>query len=93
MTVKIMIPTPLRPSVGNQECLILEYEGTLKDVLTQVAQEYPDVNKYLFDDAGELRGFVNFYVNDEDVRDKQQAETPLSDGDVLSIVPAIAGGW
>ena len=92
MSITIMVPTPLRPSVNNQEIIQLDREGSLKELLTFVATEYPDVNKYLFDDQGELRGFVNFYVNDEDIRDKQQSDTVLTDGDVLSIVPAIAGG-
>ena len=92
MAIKIIIPTPLRPSVDNQEEVIIDKEGTVKSVLEQVATTYPSVKKYLFDDEGQLRKFVNFYVNDEDIRDQEKEHTQLTSDDVLSIVPAIAGG-
>jgi molybdopterin synthase sulfur carrier subunit len=91
MSIKIRIPTPLQKLTNNQP--EVEVEG--KDVKTALAaleEKCPGIRERLYDDKGTLRRFINFYVNDEDIRFMKGEETPLKDGDELSVVPAIAGG-
>ncbi len=89
--IKIRIPTPLRPltkgrgEVEAKAASIVEMINTLDSV-------HPGLKDRLCDDKGELRRFVNIYVNEEDIRFLKGKETPLKDGDEVSIVPAIAGG-
>ena len=65
--------------------------GTVAEVLEQVGQQYAAITDRLFDD-GKVRRFVNIYVNDEDVRYLDDLNTPVKDGDSISIIPAVAGG-
>ena len=92
MSVKVIIPTPLRPSLDNQDEISVEFEGSLQNFLLSLVEQYPKSMPYIFDDQKEVRKFVNFYVNDEDIRDLQSVDTILKSGDVISIVPSIAGG-
>jgi adenylyltransferase/sulfurtransferase len=89
---KIHIPTPLRQYVGKQSVVEVNATTVAEAMLALVAQ-HPDLQKHLYTDKGALRSFVNIYVNDEDVRHLQKEATALSDGDTISIVPSIAGGW
>jgi molybdopterin synthase sulfur carrier subunit len=66
--------------------------ATVKEALADLEERFPGMRDRLYDDEGKLRRFVNIYVNDEDVRFLKGEETSLSDGDEVSIVPAIAGG-
>ncbi len=91
MPVKVMIPTPLRQYTGNQELVTLN-AGTVGQVLEQLVSKYANLKRHLYDENGKLRNFVNVYVNEEDVRYLKEMETCISDGDTLTIVPAIAGG-
>ena len=91
MAATIYIPTPLRSYTGNQESLELE-GNTVGEVLKNLAQQYGDLKKHLFDEEGKLRNFVNIYVNDEDIRYLDHEDTPIKDKDTISIVPSIAGG-
>ncbi len=91
MAATILIPTPLRSYTGNQESLELE-GNTVGEVLKNLAQQYGDLKKHLFDEEGKLRNFVNIYVNDEDIRYLNHEDTPIKDKDTISIVPSIAGG-
>ncbi len=91
MKVKVMIPTPLRPYTENRDSV--EVEGnTVNELLGDLAQKYPQLKRHLFSEDGRLRSFVNIYVNDEDIRYLDGVNTGVKDGDVVSIVPAIAGG-
>ncbi|ASC72266.1 Putative sulfur carrier protein [Halomicronema hongdechloris C2206] len=91
MTVKVLIPTPLQKFTNNQATI--ECTGsTIVELLDVLEQNCPGIKKRLCDDQGELRRFINFYVNSEDIRFLNGKETPLSDGDEVSIVPAVAGG-
>ncbi|HCU24410.1 MAG TPA: molybdopterin synthase sulfur carrier subunit [Deltaproteobacteria bacterium] len=91
MSVKIRIPTPLQKLSGNQP--EVEVQGNdVKAVLAALEEKHPGMRERLYDEKGALRRFINFYVNDEDIRFLKSEETPLKDGDELSIVPAIAGG-
>jgi MoaD family protein len=91
MSVKIMIPTPLRAYAGKQETIELQ-AGTVGEALAALTSQYAELKKHLYADDGRLRSFVNVYVNDEDVRYLQKDKTQLNDGDTVSIVPSIAGG-
>ena len=91
MSVVVRIPTPLQKLVGDKA--EVEAQGaTLREVVENLASQNEEIKTRLLDDSGELRRFVNVYVNEEDVRFLQKLDTPLKDGDEVSIVPAIAGG-
>jgi molybdopterin synthase sulfur carrier subunit len=91
MAVTVLIPTPLQKLTnGNAE---VKAEGsTVGDVVNALEAQFPGIKERLCDDSGKLRRFVNVYVNNEDIRFEQNEETPVKDGDELSIIPAIAGG-
>ena len=91
MAVQVLIPTPLRKFTDNQETISAS-AGTIASLITELESLYPGINKSLTDDKGELRRFVNVYVNEEDIRFLDGKDTPIIDGDAVSIVPAIAGG-
>lgn len=89
--IKVRIPTPLRPLAKG----LGEVEVTADSVVGMIAQlesAHPGMRARLCDDSGELRRFVNVYVNEEDIRFLKGKDTVLKDGDEVSIVPAIAGG-
>ena len=91
MTIKVLIPTPLRSLTNDQDTV--EAEGaTVAAVIDDLETRHPGLKERLCDETGEIRRFVNIYVNQEDVRFKEGKDTPLKDGDEFSIVPAIAGG-
>ncbi len=91
MSVLVRIPTPLQKLVGDQAEVNVE-ASSLRDAVQQLAAQNEEFKTRLLDDSGELRRFVNVYVNEEDVRFLQKLDTPLKSGDEVSIVPAIAGG-
>jgi len=81
----------LRPTVGGER--VVTAEGTtLRALIENLEQRHPGVAAQLLQPSGEQRQFVNIYVNDEDVRYLQGLETPVAEGDVISILPAVAGG-
>ncbi len=89
--IKVRIPTPLRPLTKNQG--EVEATGaTIAEIIDNLESNHPGIKGRMCDDTGELRRFVNIYVNEEDVRFLKGKETALKDGDEVSIVPAIAGG-
>ena len=90
--ITIHIPTPLRPFVDQQDTVEIEAKETVGDILSTLIEQFPDLQKHLYNSDNELRKFVNIYINDEDIRNQQGSETPVKDGDVISIVPSIAGG-
>lgn len=91
MSVKVLIPTPLQKLTNNQATIECD-GGTITELLEALEKSCPGLKERLCDEKGELRRFVNFYVNSEDIRFLDGAATPLKDGDEVSIVPAIAGG-
>jgi molybdopterin converting factor small subunit len=80
----------LRPTVGGERTVSAE-GSTLRELILNVDQRHPGFASQLLQD-GSQRQFVNIYVNDEDVRYLQGLETPVAEGDVISILPAVAGG-
>lgn len=91
MPVTIRIPTPLRKLTQDQE-LVQVAPGTIGSAIAELQSRFPGIQERLVDDAGQVRRFVNVYVNEEDIRFLQNNDTPLKDGDDVSIIPAIAGG-
>jgi sulfur-carrier protein len=91
MPKKVRIPTPLRKLTNNEE-LIEVNAATIGEAITELQTRFPGIQERLVDDKGEVRRFVNVYVNEEDIRFLKNRETPLKDGDEISIIPAIAGG-
>ncbi len=87
----LRLPTPLRPYADGQREVAVQGE-TVAEVLKDLTARYPALRPHLFDDGGELRPFVNLFLNDEDIRYLQGVETRLEEGDRLMIVPSIAGG-
>lgn len=91
MTVNIRIPTPLRKFTDSQDTVAVE-GATVGQALQNLAEAHPDLRQRLFTDQGVVRRFVNVFANEEDIRFLDALDTPLEDGDEVSIVPAIAGG-
>ena len=91
MPTTIRIPTPLRKLTGDLE--LVQAEGsTVGDILQSLDANYPGLKERICDETGNVRRFVNVYLNDEDIRFLEERATPVKDGDEISIVPAIAGG-
>jgi molybdopterin synthase sulfur carrier subunit len=76
----------------NNEELVEINAANIGDAITELQTRFPGIAERLVDDKGEVRRFVNVYVNEEDIRFLKNRETPLKDGDEISIIPAIAGG-
>jgi len=76
---------------NNQE-LVEVNAGTVGAAIAELQVRYPGIKERLLDDTGEVRRFVNVYVNEEDIRFLENQQTPIKDGDEVSIIPAIAGG-
>ena len=91
MSIQVKIPTSLRRFTEGQENVALQGE-TVGVVLGLLRDNYPDLGGRLFDDKGGVRRFVNVYLNEDDIRFLEQLDTPVSDNDEISIIPAIAGG-
>jgi molybdopterin/thiamine biosynthesis adenylyltransferase/rhodanese-related sulfurtransferase/molybdopterin converting factor small subunit len=91
MAVRLLIPTALQRYAGNQDEIEVR-AATVREALDALAGQFPDLRNHLFGEQGQLRSFVNVYVGNEDMRALQGLDTPVKDGDELSIVPSIAGG-
>ncbi len=91
MPTNIRIPTPLRKLTGERE--VVQADGsTVGELLLSLDTTFPGLKDRICDEAGNVRRFVNVYLNDEDIRFLEEKATPVKDGDEISIVPAIAGG-
>jgi len=87
----IIIPTPLRKFTDNKAKI--ETSGsTVGESITQLAELHPDLSKHLFQQCGKLQNFLKIYLGDRDIKALNNEETPISEQDVISIIPAIAGG-
>ena len=90
MAVSIHIPTPMRPHTEGKA--VVEVPGTtVQGVLEALGAKYPALTQRLFD-KGQVRRFINVYLNDEDIRYLSNLATPVKEGDELAIIPAVAGG-
>ncbi len=91
MAVTVRIPAPLQKFTGEQA--EVEAAGSdVRELVEDLEKSFPGIKERLCDETGKVRRFINVYVNGEDVRFLQRDETPLNDGDEVSIIPAIAGG-
>jgi molybdopterin converting factor small subunit len=91
MSVKVMIPTPLRVYAGKRDSADFR-AATVGEALSGLTSQFAELRKHLYTEDGKLRAFVNVYLNDEDIRYLSQESTPTKDGDTISIIPSIAGG-
>ena len=89
--VTVRIPTPLR-SLTRASAEVQAKGSTVDDVVQDLERQFPGLRDRLMDEKGELRRFINLYVNEEDVRFLDGRSTNLKDGDTVAILPAIAGG-
>ncbi len=88
---KISIPTALRQYVKGEASVTVK-GNTIGEALASLTAQFPELKNHLFDTSGKLRNYVNFYINDEDIRYQQQEDTPIKESDEISIIPSIAGG-
>ena len=91
MPVSVRIPTPLRTLTKGADEVKVEGKN-IKEVIENLEANYKGIKERICDNDGQIRRFVNFYLNDEDIRFIGNINTPVKDGDHISIVPAIAGG-
>src|ERR1700755_2465970 len=91
MAVTVFIPTALRQFAGDKTEVAVD-ASTVGEALDKVTGEHAELRRHLYSEQGTLRNFVNVYVNDEDIRHAQRLDTPVREGDTISIIPAIAGG-
>lgn len=91
MSLKVTIPTPLRRYTDGAG--VIEVAGdSVGSALQSLTDQFPRLKQHLYTDEGRLRSFVNVYVNDDDIRYLQRTETSVKPGDLISIIPSIAGG-
>lgn len=91
MAAKVRIPAPLRKLTQDQA--VVEVEGkTIKELLSSLEKNYPGLKERICDESGQIRRFVNIFVNGEDIRFKDGPNTSIDNGAEVSIIPAIAGG-
>jgi sulfur-carrier protein len=91
MSQKVRIPTPLRKLTNNEEIVVVN-APTIGEAIVELQSRFPGIQERLLDEQGEVRRFINVYLNEEDIRFLQNKQTSLKDGDEISIIPAIAGG-
>ncbi len=92
MPITVRIPTPLRKLTNEQDIVTANESGTLAQLIDALERDFPGLKERLCDETGELRRFVNVYVNGEDVRFLSGLQTTIATGAEVSIVPAVAGG-
>ena len=91
MGIRVRIPTPLRRFTGGSEEVSVS-AANIEALVNDLERQYPGIKDRICDEQGKVRRFVNLYVNGDDIRFLSELETPVKDGDEVSIVPAIAGG-
>lgn len=91
MQATVRVPTPLQKLTKNQAKVKVS-SANIRELIEDLEKRFPGIKDRICDETGKIRRFINIYVNEEDVRFLQQEETPLKDGDEISIIPAIAGG-
>ncbi|MFN4259726.1 MAG: MoaD/ThiS family protein [Gemmataceae bacterium] len=90
MSIKVHIPTPMRQHTEGK-AVVEASGGSVQAVLDDLGRQYPEITKRVMEN-GQVRRFINLYLNDEDIRYLDSLTTSVKDGDELSIIPAVAGG-
>mgnify|MGYP001339104430 CR=1 FL=1 len=88
----VRIPTPLRKLTSDKDEVTIN-AASIAELIEQMEAQYPGIKNRLCDETGNVRRFINLYVNNEDIRFLSGKETALKEGDIVSIIPAIAGGF
>ena len=91
MTVEVRVPTVLRRHTDGERVVKVD-GGTVAAVIDSLVSRYPGLKEELLNEEGQMRQFVNLYVNDEDIRYLDRLDTSVKEGDSLAILPAVAGG-
>ena len=91
MPIKVRIPTPLQKLTNDQEEIDVR-ASSIRELIEALEKNYPGIKNRICDESGNIRRFVNIFLNDEDIRFLEKETTSLKEGDVVSIIPAIAGG-
>lgn len=91
MPITVRIPTPLRKLTNGKGELQVAAKN-IGELIENLEKEYPGIKSRLCDESGNIRRFINIFINEEDIRFKENLKTSLKDGDDISVVPAIAGG-
>ncbi len=91
MSIKVRIPTPLQ-KITREKSEVELNGANIRELIDDLERNFPGIKERICDETGKIRRFINIYVNEEDVRFLKQDQTPLKDGDEVSIIPAIAGG-
>lgn len=91
MAVKVRIPSPLQKLTKNQSEVTASGKN-IKELFVDLERQYTGIRERLYDENGNLRRFINVYINEEDIRFLKNEESEIKDGDNVSIIPAIAGG-
>jgi adenylyltransferase/sulfurtransferase len=91
MNTTIRIPTPLRTYTGGMHEISVQ-GSTVGEALSHLTDQYPALRPHLFGSQGQLRAFVNLFLNDENIKDLQGTDTPIKESDRLMLIPSIAGG-
>jgi molybdopterin synthase sulfur carrier subunit len=87
----LRIPTPLRAYTNGQSDVTVK-GSNISEALSDLTTQYPTIKPHLFNDAGELRPFVNLFVGENNIKDLQGVNTPVKDGEKIMLIPSIAGG-
>jgi MoaD family protein len=91
VAISVRLPTVLRPQAGGAP--VVEVDGsTVRELVKDLTSRYPTMTDHLLDGDGNVQRFVNLYVNDEDIRYLGKLDTPVKEGDEVTILPAVAGG-
>ncbi|OWK37988.1 ubiquitin-like small modifier protein 1 [Fimbriiglobus ruber] len=90
MALKVQIPTPMREQAGGSAEVVVT-GATVKAALDDLTRQHPALAAKLFDN-GKLRPYINVFVNDEDIRYLDDLDTPVKDGEIVALIPAVAGG-
>jgi molybdopterin synthase sulfur carrier subunit len=92
MMSSVFIPSPLRRYTAGQSNVQVSGD-TINELIENLERQFPGVKSRLCDESGQIKRYVNVFVNDEEIRALQGANTRLADKDEITIVPAMAGGW
>jgi molybdopterin converting factor small subunit len=88
----VIIPTPLRKFTNNTARIDVN-ASNIEETVSELTLNFPDLKKHLLDEKGQIRSFINIFVGDSDIRDLQQEKTTVKSDTLISIIPAIAGGF